>query len=109
MQQGYGLREGTSAQSLRWGSRAADPRVAAHRVQEAASVPASPSVLARVGLALAVLVTSVTLVVAAAVIWLCLTQPLNVADVMGRGEIFALFRAVAEFLISAVERAAHYL
>jgi hypothetical protein len=96
MEQGFGLRVS--------GFGAAEPRMREVRVD---GTPGGA--LARIGLTLAALVTTVAIICAAAMIWLCLTQPYNVADLIGRGEIWALFRAVAAFLVSAAERVVHYL
>ncbi len=91
------------------GLRASDLDTVGGRLQEVPPSGAPQGAFARVGFTLAVLITGVAVIFSAVMIWLCLTQPFNVADVIGRGEIAALFRAVAAILISAVERAAHYL
>ncbi len=77
------------------------------RLQDVA--PDGTRAFARVGLTFAGLITVVALTCSAVMIWLCLTQPFNLADVIGRGEVAALFRAVAAFVVAALERAVHYL
>jgi hypothetical protein len=51
----------------------------------------------------------VAVLVSSALIWLCLTQPLTMADAMGDGQIRDLVRIVTSLAISVFERVVRYL
>ena len=65
--------------------------------------------LQRVGVSLFTLVAVVSIVLAAATIWLFLTNPITVANAVNEGEISPLFRSLADVLIAALGGLLKYL
>jgi hypothetical protein len=51
----------------------------------------------------------VAVFISSAIVWLCLTQPLTMADAVGDGQMTALLRVVAGFAVSVFERVIRYL
>ena len=65
--------------------------------------------LQRVGASLFVLIATVSIVLAAATIWLFVTNPVTVATAVNEGEISPLIRSLAEVLMSALGGLLKYL
>jgi hypothetical protein len=65
--------------------------------------------LQRVGVSLFVLIATVSIVLAAATIWLFVTNPVTVASAVNEGEISPLVRSLAEVLMSALGGLLKYL
>jgi hypothetical protein len=66
-------------------------------------------ILQRVGASLFTLIAIVSIVLAAATIWLFLTNPITVANAVNEGEISPLFRSLADVLLSALGGLLKYL
>ena len=66
-------------------------------------------ILQRVGVSLFTLIAVVSIVLAAATIWLFLTNPVTVATAVNEGEISRLVRSLAEVLLSALSGILKYL
>jgi hypothetical protein len=66
-------------------------------------------ILQRVGVSLFTLIAVVSIVLAAATIWLFLTNPVTVATAVNEGEISPLVRSLAEVLLSALSGILKYL
>ncbi len=65
--------------------------------------------LQRVGVSLFTLIAIVSIVLAAATIWLFLTNPVTVATAVNEGEISPLVRSLAEVLMNALSGILKYL
>ena len=65
--------------------------------------------LQRIGVSLFTLVAVVSIVLAAATIWLFVTNPVTVATAVNEGEISPLVRSLAEVLMSALGGLLKYL
>lgn len=65
--------------------------------------------LQRVGVSLFTLIAIVSIVLAAATIWLFVTNPVTVATAVNEGEISPLFRSLADVLIKAFGGLLKYL
>jgi hypothetical protein len=65
--------------------------------------------LQRVGASLFTLIAVVCIVLAAATIWLFLTNPITVANAVNEGEISPIFRSLADVLLSALGGLLKYL
>ncbi len=65
--------------------------------------------LQRVGVSLFALIATVSIVLAAATIWLFVTNPVTVATAVNEGEISPLVRSLADVLISAFSGILKYL
>jgi chromate transport protein ChrA len=79
-----------------------------YRIADAA--PSEHGVLAtRLATTLGGLVALVAFVMSAAIIWLCLTEPLTVADAVRDGQVTALVRVVAGVVVSMLEQVVRYL
>jgi hypothetical protein len=65
--------------------------------------------LQRVGVSLFTLIAVVSIVLAAATIWLFVTNPVTVATAVNEGEISPLVRNLAEVLMSALSGLLKYL
>jgi hypothetical protein len=65
--------------------------------------------LQRVGVSLFTLIAIVSIVLAAATIWLFVTNPVTVATAVNEGEISPLVRSLADVLISALSGILKYL
>ena len=65
--------------------------------------------LQRVGVSLFALIAVVSIVLAAATIWLFLTNPITVANAVNEGEISPLVRNLAQVLLSALGGLLKYL
>jgi hypothetical protein len=65
--------------------------------------------LQRVGVSLFALIAVVSIVLAAATIWLFLTNPITVANAVNEGEITPLVRNLAEVLLAAFGGLLKYL
>ena len=65
--------------------------------------------VARLGTTLVGVIGLLALLASSALIWLCLTQPLTMADAVGDGQIRDLVRIVADLAISVFERVVRYL
>ena len=65
--------------------------------------------LQRVGVSLFTLIAVVSIVLAAATIWLFVTNPVTVATAVNEGEISPLVRSLAEVLLSALSGILKYL
>jgi len=65
--------------------------------------------LTRLAFALAGIASAAAVLVAAAVIWLCLTEPATVATAVRTGADDSVLRVVAALIASAVGRLVHYL
>jgi hypothetical protein len=65
--------------------------------------------LQRVGVSLFTLVAVVSIVLAAATIWLFVTNPVTVANAVNEGEISPLVSSLAEVLYSALKGLLKYL
>jgi hypothetical protein len=63
----------------------------------------------RVGVSLFTLIAVVSIVLAAATIWLFVTNPVTVATAVNEGEISPLVRSLAEVLLSALGGLLKYL
>jgi len=63
----------------------------------------------RLAFALAGAVIVTALVVASAIVWLCLTQPVIVADSAARGDAWSVVAAAVSVVVSAVGRVLHRL
>ena len=63
----------------------------------------------RVGVSLFTLVAIVSIVLAAATIWLFVTNPVTVATAVNEGEISPLIRSLADVLLSALGGILKYL
>jgi hypothetical protein len=66
-------------------------------------------ILQRVGISLFTLIAVVSIVLAAATIWLFVTNPVTVATAVNEGEISPLVRSLAEVLFSALSGILKYL
>jgi hypothetical protein len=71
--------------------------------------PPRSSRFARLTLTLAGAVFALATVLAGATIWLCLTEPVTVADAVGRGEWAATAKVVFAMLLSGLEQIVRYL
>ncbi len=67
------------------------------------------SSLQRVGISLFTLVALISIVVAAATIWLFVTNPVTVANAVNEGEISPLVRQLAQVLLNALGGLLKYL
>jgi hypothetical protein len=65
--------------------------------------------LQRIGVSLFALIATVSIVLAAATIWLFVTNPITVATAVNEGEISPLVRSLAEVLMSALGGLLKYL
>ena len=65
--------------------------------------------LARLGLSVAGVAAVVAVTLAAAIVWLLLTDPVTVADALNEGEVTPLVRAVADVLYDALRGVLRYL
>ena len=65
--------------------------------------------LQRVGISLFTLIAVVSILLAAATIWLFVTNPVTVATAVNEGEISPLVRSLAEVLMSAFSGILKYL
>jgi hypothetical protein len=65
--------------------------------------------LQRVGVSLFTLIALVSIVLAAATIWLFVTNPVTVANAVNEGEISPLVRSLAEVLLNALGGILKYL
>jgi hypothetical protein len=65
--------------------------------------------LARVSLSLVGVVGVIAVALAAATIWLLVTQPVTVADAVAQGEVSPLARAIAGVLYDALQGLLRYL
>ena len=65
--------------------------------------------LQRVGVSLFTLIAVVSILLAAATIWLFVTNPVTVATAVNEGEISPLVRSLAEVLMSAFSGILKYL
>jgi hypothetical protein len=65
--------------------------------------------LQRVGMSLFALIAVVSIVLAAATIWLFLTNPITVANAVNEGEITPLVRNLAQVLLAAFGGLLKYL
>jgi hypothetical protein len=65
--------------------------------------------LQRVGVSLVGLITIVSVVLAAATVWLLLTNPVTVATAVNEGEVSPLFRELARVLLDALAGLLKYL
>jgi len=65
--------------------------------------------LQRVGVSLFALIAIVTIVLAAATIWLFLTNPITVATAVNEGEISPLIRNLAQAIYAALSGVLKYL
>ena len=65
--------------------------------------------LQRVGISLFTLVALVSIVLAAATIWLFVTNPVTVANAVNEGEISPLVRQLAQVLLTALGGLLKYL
>ncbi len=63
----------------------------------------------RILVALAAVVGALVVACATAVVWLCFTQPATVVSLVGEGQVGAILAAVADVLVSTLERAVRYL
>ena len=71
--------------------------------------PPRSSRFARLTLTLAGAIFALASVIAGATIWLCLTEPVAVADAVGRGEWAATAKVVFAMLLSGLEQIVRYL
>jgi hypothetical protein len=69
----------------------------------------SAALVARVVASLAAVTALVAVFVSASVVWLCLTQPLTVANAVGEGQMSVLVRAVAGLALSIFQQIVRYL
>jgi hypothetical protein len=67
------------------------------------------SSLQRVGVSLFTLIALVSILLAAATIWLFVTNPVTVANAVNEGEISPLVRSLAEVLLNAFSGILKYL
>ena len=67
------------------------------------------SSLQRIGVSLFTLIALVSIVLAAATIWLFVTNPVTVANAVNEGEISPLVRDLAQVLLSALSGILKYL
>ena len=67
------------------------------------------SSIQRVGVSLFTLIALVSIVLAAATIWLFVTNPVTVANAVNEGEISPLVRSLAEVLLQAFSGILKYL
>jgi hypothetical protein len=67
------------------------------------------SSLQRVGVSLFTLIALVSIVLAAATIWLFVTNPVTVANAVNEGEISPLVRSLAQVLLQAFSGILKYL
>ena len=65
--------------------------------------------LQRVGISLFTLIAIVSILLAAATIWLFVTNPVTVATAVNEGEISPLVRNLAEAIYAALRGILHYL
>ena len=65
--------------------------------------------MTRLMFALAGIASAVAVLMAAAIIWLWLTEPAAVVSAVGNGQADSVFRVVAALVISAVGRLVRYL
>jgi hypothetical protein len=65
--------------------------------------------LQRVGVSLFTLIALVSILLAAATIWLFVTNPVTVANAVNEGEISPLFRNLAQVLLQAFSGILKYL
>jgi len=66
-------------------------------------------ILQRIGVSLFTLIAIVSILLAAATIWLFVTNPVTVATAVNEGEISPLVRSLAEVLMSAFSGILKYL
>ena len=66
-------------------------------------------ILQRVGVSLFTLIAVVSIVLAAATIWLFVTNPVTVANAVNEGEISPLVRSLADVLLAALGGLLKYL
>jgi hypothetical protein len=66
-------------------------------------------ILQRVGVSLFTLIAVVSILLAAATIWLFVTNPVTVATAVNEGEISPLVRSLADVLLSALSGILKYL
>jgi hypothetical protein len=66
-------------------------------------------ILQRIGVSLFTLIAIVSIVLAAATIWLFLTNPVTVATAVTEGEVSPLVRSLAEVLLKALGGILKYL
>ena len=66
-------------------------------------------ILQRVGVSLFTLIALVSIVLAAATIWLFVTNPITVANAVNEGEISPLVRNLAQVLLAALGGILKYL
>jgi hypothetical protein len=67
------------------------------------------SVIQRVGVSLFVLIAVVSILLAAATIWLFVTNPVTVATAVNEGEISPVVRSLAEAIYAALSGILKYL
>ena len=67
------------------------------------------SSLQRVGVSLFTLIAVVSIVLAAATIWLFLTNPITVANAVNEGDVSPLVRSLAQVLLQALSGILKYL
>jgi hypothetical protein len=67
------------------------------------------STLQRVGVSLFTLIALVSIVLAAATIWLFVTNPVTVANAVNEGEVSPLVRQLAQVLLTALGGLLKYL
>jgi hypothetical protein len=67
------------------------------------------SVIQRVGVSLFVLIAIVSILLAAATIWLFVTNPVTVATAVNEGEISPVVRSLAEAIYAALSGILKYL
>jgi hypothetical protein len=67
------------------------------------------STLQRVGVSLFAMIAIVTILLAAATIWLFVTNPLTVATAVNEGEISPVIRSLAETIYAALAGILRYL
>jgi hypothetical protein len=65
--------------------------------------------LARLGLGVGAGLAALSALTAVAVLGLCLSDPLRVADAVGTGDLTAIFRIVSAFVVSVVKETIRYL
>jgi flagellar basal body-associated protein FliL len=65
--------------------------------------------LQRVGISLVTLIAIITIALAAATIWLFLTNPVTVANAVNEGDVSPLLRNLAEVIFNALSGILKYL
>jgi hypothetical protein len=65
--------------------------------------------LQRVGISLVTLIAIITIALAAATIWLFLTNPVTVANAVNEGDVSPLLRNLAEVIFNALSGLLKYL